>query len=281
MGVFLSTGNSNLNINEKVFISWVGPRGIVAAGIASLFGLKLINDGVENAEYITPLVFMIVLGTVVLNATTAKAFAKLLRVIQTGSDGILIVGANRAAIIIAQYLKDNNRDVILLDNSPANVDHAKAEGLEAIEANIYKDNMEDNIQLLDIGYMIAMTGSDEVNRFAIKEYKNIFGEKGAYRLISQDEMKGKVKAEDSVLSYQDDYLNINEAARDFPTIHELEITGGEEELSQKLDQLYKQSKSIPLFTKDQNGVLENIPGDIKSINMEETITLVYLGEILK
>ena len=42
-----------------------------------------------------------------------------------------------------------------------------------IEANIYKDNMEDNIQLLDIGYMIAMTGSDEVNRFAIKEYKNI------------------------------------------------------------------------------------------------------------
>lgn len=281
LGVFLSTGNSNLNINEKVFISWVGPRGIVAAGIASLFGLKLINDGVENAEYITPLVFMIVLGTVVLNATTAKAFAKLLRVIQTGSDGILIVGANRAAIIIAQYLKDNNRDVILLDNSPANVDHAKAEGLEAIEANIYKDNMEDNIQLLDIGYMIAMTGSDEVNRFAIKEYKNIFGEKGAYRLISQDEMKGKVKAEDSVLSYQDDYLNINEAARDFPTIHELEITGGEEELRQKLDQLYKQSKSIPLFTKDQNGVLENIPGDIKSINMEETITLVYLGEVLK
>ena len=43
IGVFLSTANSNLKLNEKLFISWVGPRGIVAAGIASLFGLKL-ND---------------------------------------------------------------------------------------------------------------------------------------------------------------------------------------------------------------------------------------------
>src|SRR5690606_12339194 len=32
IGVFLSTYNSSLQFNEKVFISWVGPRGIVAAG---------------------------------------------------------------------------------------------------------------------------------------------------------------------------------------------------------------------------------------------------------
>ncbi len=37
LGVFLSTVNSSLKTNEKIFISWVGPRGIVAAGIASLF----------------------------------------------------------------------------------------------------------------------------------------------------------------------------------------------------------------------------------------------------
>jgi len=61
LAVFLSTAGSNLKPNEKLFISWVGPRGIVAAGIASLFGSKLLKDGVEGAEYITPLVFMIVL----------------------------------------------------------------------------------------------------------------------------------------------------------------------------------------------------------------------------
>eukprot|EP01093_Parvamoeba_rugata_P019391 TRINITY_DN869_c0_g1_i12.p1 TRINITY_DN869_c0_g1~~TRINITY_DN869_c0_g1_i12.p1 ORF type:complete len:391 (+),score=87.99 TRINITY_DN869_c0_g1_i12:1775-2947(+) len=64
LAVFVSTQGSKLNLNEKLFISWVGPRGIVAAGIASLFGSKLMRQGVEGAEYITPLVFMIVLGTV-------------------------------------------------------------------------------------------------------------------------------------------------------------------------------------------------------------------------
>ena len=76
LGVFLSTHNSNLKLNEKLFISWVGPRGIVAAGIASLFGSKLIKQGVAGAEYITPLVFMIVLGTVLLNATTRQTICK-------------------------------------------------------------------------------------------------------------------------------------------------------------------------------------------------------------
>jgi len=281
LGVFLSTRKSNLNINEKLFISWVGPRGIVAAGIASLFGLKLANDGVPNAEYITPLVFMVVLGTVLLNATTAKIFAKMLRVIQTGSDGILIVGANKAAILIAQYLKANNRDVIMLDNSPSNVTNAKSNGLEALEANIYKDNMEDNIQLLDIGYLVAMTGSDEVNSFAIKEYKRIFGEKGAYRLISQKEMKGEEEAPEYLISYKDDYLNINEAARDYPEIQEIEIGEDPSVFFEMLDKINSMPKSIPLFTKSKDGTLENIPVNKSEINIEDCEKLVYLGEKIK
>jgi len=94
IGVFLSTNGSDLKMNERIFISWVGPRGIVAAGIASLFGSKLIINGEPGAEYITPLVFMIVLGTVLLNATTARLFAKAIGVFLTKSEGILIVGAS-------------------------------------------------------------------------------------------------------------------------------------------------------------------------------------------
>src|SRR5690606_178592 len=98
---FLSTMGSNLNFREKLFISWVGPRGIVAAGIASLFGSKLILRGEPGAEFITPLVFMIVLGTVLLNASTARFMAKLLGVFLEKSEGILIVGASKVPRLIA------------------------------------------------------------------------------------------------------------------------------------------------------------------------------------
>jgi len=112
IGVFLSSRKSGLIRNEKIFISWVGPRGIVAAGIASLFGLKLTMQGVENANYITPLVFMIVLGTVLLNATTARIVAKLTGVLLKKSEGILIVGASDPSRLIASYLKSNNKRVV-------------------------------------------------------------------------------------------------------------------------------------------------------------------------
>ena len=114
--VLLSTYNSTLSLKEKIFISWVGPRGIVAAGIASLFGITLVNKGVKDSEFITPLVFMIVMGTVLLNATTARFIAKSLGVFLKKSNGILIIGASEVSQLIARYLKDNNRHVVLIDS---------------------------------------------------------------------------------------------------------------------------------------------------------------------
>jgi NhaP-type Na+/H+ or K+/H+ antiporter len=137
LGVFASSINSGLKLNEKLFISWVGPRGIVAAGIASLFGSKLVAQGIEGAEYITPLVFMIVLGTVLLNATTARLFAKIVGVFLKKSNGIMIIGASKFARLIASYLKKHERSVVLIDSNINNVRAAKEQGLEAFTADVY------------------------------------------------------------------------------------------------------------------------------------------------
>eukprot|EP01093_Parvamoeba_rugata_P019390 TRINITY_DN869_c0_g1_i11.p1 TRINITY_DN869_c0_g1~~TRINITY_DN869_c0_g1_i11.p1 ORF type:complete len:481 (+),score=104.66 TRINITY_DN869_c0_g1_i11:1605-3047(+) len=150
LAVFVSTQGSKLNLNEKLFISWVGPRGIVAAGIASLFGSKLMRQGVEGAEYITPLVFMIVLGTVLLNATTARLFARLVGVFLTKSNGILIVGASKLSRLLGHYLESNGRHVVLIDSNQNNIDKAHELGLEALNTNIYSDTLSDNIELMTL-----------------------------------------------------------------------------------------------------------------------------------
>ena len=56
IGVFLSTIGSSLKTNEKLFISWVGPRGIVAAGIASLFGTKLVDTSLKKSFHVLSLI---------------------------------------------------------------------------------------------------------------------------------------------------------------------------------------------------------------------------------
>ena len=282
LGVFLSSAGSKLKIKEKFFISWVGPRGIVAAGIASLFGSKLVARGEIGAEYITPLVFMIVLGTVLLNATTARIVAKWLGVFLKTSEGILIVGAAPASRLIAQYLQDNNRHVVLIDNNETNISKAQDKGLEAITANIFSDNLADNIELNDMGYLMALTGNADINAFAIDRFTKQFGENGAFRLIHASEKGDKsIQNKQSLFSISDDFISLEETARLFPKILELTFKDNVH-YELLMEKALSEDHSIPLFLKSKDGDLKIIPSFQSETEADMAgLKLVYLGKPLE
>ncbi len=278
-GVFLSSMGSNLKFNEKIFISWVGPRGIVAAGIASLFGSKLLLKGEPGAEYITPLVFMVVLGTVLLNATTARVVAKLVGVFLKKSEGILILGASKASRLIGNYLHKNDRHVVLIDNNQSNIDKAKKLGLEAISANIYSDTLTDNIELNDIGYLMALTGNSDINKHAINKFQDVFGENGSFRLVDADEMGNPENSpKEGLFSHTDDFIKLTEAARKYPVVHEIELHDTEH-----YDGLIEITKAdadiVPLFLKNLEGDIQIITAFSKDFtDIQEGFKLAYLGK---
>ncbi|MDX6746260.1 cation:proton antiporter [Polaribacter sp. PL03] len=280
LAVFSSTFNSKLKLNEKLFISWVGPRGIVAAGIASLFGSKLLKQGVEGAEYITPLVFMIVLGTVLLNATTARMFAKMVGVFLKSSDAILFVGASNPARLIANYLKEKGKRVILIDSNKNFIEQASNEGLEALKVDIYGDDLTDNIELNDVGYLIALTGSDTVNKYALNSFSKAFGEHGSYRLASSKEiLKATELEKKNFFTPKDDYINLLDAYRENPSIIEVKIET-EAEYITILGLLSKNDKTVPLFIENSDGIYL-IPEFEKIDEPKENLTLSYLGKKLE
>lgn len=278
MGVFLSSMRSPLKTNEKLFVSWVGPRGIVAAGIASLFGLRLMGQNIPNAELITPLVFTVVLGTVLLNATTARPFAKLVGVYLTDSKGILIVGSSSFSRLIAKYLIDNNRHVVIVDNNKSNIESAKSMGIEAINSNIYSEDLIDNIELSDVGYLMALTGNTSVNTKAIENFAKAFGEHGTFRVISSEEMENSEKnPKDGLFSHTDDYIKLVNLTRRYPKINEISLNSKDH-----YNGLIEISKSdadiIPLFIKDTEGNLDIIPSESISVEVSDDDKLVYLGK---
>ena len=282
LGVFLSTAGSDLKFKEKLFISWVGPRGIVAAGIASLFGSKLLANGEPGAEYITPVVFTVVLGTVLLNATTARMFAKVVGVFLTKSEGILIIGASKASRLIADYLQKNKRHVVLIDNNQSNIDKAKKMGLEAMTANIYSDSLTDNIELNDMGYLMALTGNSDINMFAIKKFKDQFGENGSFRLVTGDEMNDpENNPKEGLFSHTDDFIKLTEASRLYPSIHEIEVN--DKEHYEGLIEITKSDNNmVPIFLKTKDGDLKIIPSFSKEFeDIAEGSKLVYLGKMLE
>nr|WP_321415427.1 sodium:proton antiporter [uncultured Allomuricauda sp.] len=278
IGVFLSAQGSNLKFNEKLFIGWVGPRGIVAAGIASLFGSKLVSRGEPGAEYITPLVFMIVLGTVLLNATTARFFAKLVGVFLKKSEGILIIGASKLSRLIGNYLRKNNRHVVLIDNNQNNVEKAKKLGLEAITANIFSDTLTDNIELNDMGYLMALTGNSDINKFAINKFQRQFGENGAFRLVNTEEVNDPDNnPKEGLFSHTDDFIQLMDTVRKHPTIHEIDLED-KEHYDDLIDITVEERDIVPLFTKSPDGSIEIIPANSKDFTPKgEGFKLVYLG----
>jgi len=280
LGVFLSTTGSDLSMGAKLFISWVGPRGIVAAGIASLFGSKLILKGEPGAEYITPLVFMIVLGTVLLNATTARVFAKIVGVFLTKSEGTLIVGASEMSRLIAKYLQKNGRHVVLMDSNINNIKAAKEAGIMAIEANIYADNLTDDIELNDIGYLMSLTGNSDINKYAINRFKKEFGENGSYRLISKDEMDVNAEVpKEGLFSATDDFTNMTEVTRKYPLINEVPINSSDEyhTIAKVLED---DIDMIPLFVKEKDGTIDIISSFVQSLELKsfQGCMLAYLGK---
>ena len=277
LAVFLSTAKSKLKFNEKLFISWVGPRGIVAAGIASLFGGKLLKMGVPGSEYITPMVFMIVLGTVLLNATTARLFAKLVRVFLKSSDAIMFVGASNAAQLIASYLRDKGKRVILIDSNQHFIQQALDADLEALRVNVYDDDLADNIELNDVGYLLAISGSDAVNQHALQRFSTDFGEHGAYKLATSKELKNASASDrEGFFTPNDDYINLSEAFRENPEILTAEIAN-EKEYETIFKLLSNEEKSIPLFIEKAKGIY--LVAEFEKAKLpKENLVLSYLGK---
>ncbi len=237
----------------------------------------MVLKGEPGAEYITPLVFAVVLVTVLLNATTARPVASMVGVFLKKSDGILIVGASKVSRLIASYLQKSGRHVVVLDSNRLNVNKAKELGLEAITANIYSDDLTDNIELNDVGYLLAMTGNDEINKQAISRFGKYFGENGTFRLMTSEEMRQRQHlSARELFSYTHDYTRFTEVAHDFPSIQEIPV-GSESQFLRVLNIIGDNETAIPLFIKRPNGFLDLITAP-DELEVEEGSALVYLGK---
>jgi NhaP-type Na+/H+ or K+/H+ antiporter len=86
-------GVDSLGWREKLMLSWIAPRGIVTAAIASLFALKLDGAGVDGGGALKGLVFLTILMTVGLQGFTAPLLASRLDLLEPEADpeGLLVV----------------------------------------------------------------------------------------------------------------------------------------------------------------------------------------------
>jgi len=182
LSVYLSTLGSKLSWREKAFISWMAPRGIVAASIASLFAIELAANGYPGAEQLVSIVFIVIISTVAIYGLTANAAANLLGVSMESPKGYLIIGAHPWARELAAVIKDEGIKIQVADTNHINVERARKKGLKTYYGNILAEDAMEEIDLEGIGKLLSITHNDEVNALAALHFREIFSSSGVFQL---------------------------------------------------------------------------------------------------
>ncbi len=82
ISISIATMGRELDLQERIFLAWLAPRGIVTAAVASLFSIRLEQAGVLGAGRLQGLVFLTILMTVGIQGLTARPLANLLNLIE-------------------------------------------------------------------------------------------------------------------------------------------------------------------------------------------------------
>ena len=182
VSVFVSSIGSDLSFNEKLMIAWIGPRGIVAAAISALFALRLEDAGYSEAVLLVPLTFVIIIGTVVIQSTTAQHIAEFLKVREPSPTGLLIIGAGNVARAIGKELQFHGFKTLITDSTWENIRLARMDGLETYFGNPVSEHADRNLNLSGLGKLLAMSGRLNLDTLACLRFKSEFGANNVYEL---------------------------------------------------------------------------------------------------
>ncbi len=192
--VLVATIGSKLPWQERAFLAWIHPRGIVAAAVSSLFALKIARASdlataqelLAETDRFVLVTFLVIVATVTVYGMTLAPLARWLGLSSANPQGILFAGASPSIREIALSVKEDGFPVLLVDTNPRNNAAARMAGLSVAFASIGSEYVQEEIDLGGIGRLLAMTPNDEVNTLAVMGFTERFGRAEVYQVATSE-----------------------------------------------------------------------------------------------
>jgi hypothetical protein len=185
LAILLATLRSGLTMPERVLAAWIAPRGIVAAAVAGVAGLRLQTAGYGGADQVMPAVFALIAATMILHGFSLAPLARRLDLQLSGAPGLAIVGASAWTIDLAAALDRAGVPVLLVDLYPGALAPARALGLPVLQAEILSEHGDEALAGQAVDYLIAATPNTIYNGLVCARFAPELGRERVFQLAPE------------------------------------------------------------------------------------------------
>ncbi|GGA29580.1 cation:proton antiporter [Neptunicoccus cionae] len=173
---------SDVPWRERLLVAFTGPRGVVLVAVAGLFGERLVEIGIADADRIAPLAFALVAATVVLHGFTLTPMARLLGLTASSTTGVIILGGSRWSVALAEALQKMGLQVIIADPNHAHLRGARDAGIDTFFGDILSKAAEERINLVAFEKLICATDNDAYNTLVATDLAPEFGRDNVFQV---------------------------------------------------------------------------------------------------
>lgn len=173
---------SDVPWRERLLVAFTGPRGVVLVAVAGLFGERLVEIGIADADRIAPLAFALVAATVVLHGFTLTPMARLLGLTASSTTGVIILGGSRWSVALAEALQKMDLQVIIADPNHAHLRGARDAGIDTFFGDILSKAAEERINLVAFEKLICATDNDAYNTLVATDLAPEFGRDNVFQV---------------------------------------------------------------------------------------------------
>lgn len=190
---FVATIGSGMPRRERLLIGWIAPRGVVAAAVAGAFAPQLTQAGYEDAHLLEPIVFGVIIATVVLHGLTLKPLARRLGLAHQDGNGILVVGASRWAVQLCRVLAEAGAHVVLADTRYRKVTRARLEGLDVHYGDVLAEDATMELPFERLTWILAAADEDTYNALVCLRFSFELGREHTLQLTPVRRGDGKAE----------------------------------------------------------------------------------------